>query len=334
MAYPSPQTGNRMMELRRNQQARQDEQSRLSQEPHFGAAKSGFMGERDYLNALNEDAELENLDSQAGGRGPARSFGFYPAQGFRSARPGLGALSLGGGAGEEDPYDKSIRQGLATQEYQRGRASMDEYASDKFDRAVQANRPSPSQALDLGYTADAAGKVGDIERNEGLRNARAGAEAFMDPTITRARTTANSEQEQLLESRYGRQADAEAKIESARIAAGGKTGAAAITQAGGLNREAIRGLLKSRELQALTGGKPLDPAQQQQVEDLLWREANRGTPSPDNLPATQGVDDASFQALVAGAADNGPGADHLASYWEQLTPQQQAIARQRLGGRQ
>lgn len=320
---------NRMMELRNKQRARQDEQFRLTQEPHFGPAHSGFMNEHDYVGALNEDSELANLDSLSQGRGPARSLAFYGAPGLRGARPGVGTMSMAGGgdmvddfrAEQHTPADVANAVGDVGQVFKRGR-TMEQLGD--MDAITRSLRPTGTRALDMGYTADAAGKVGNIERNEGLRNARAGAEAFMDPTVTKARQTQNTEDERLLESRYGRQADAEAKVESARIAAGGRVGAANATAQGGISREQVKGLLKSRELQGLIGGQTLDPAHMADVENYLWQGLQ---PQQQAQP----VDDPSFQALVAGAGVNSAGADQLAQIWDRLSPEQQAIARQRLG---
>lgn len=336
--------GGRAEELRNRQRARQEEQFRLTQVPHFGASGSGFTGERDYLNALNEDAELENLDSLNAGHGLAKSNGGYQLPGLRQARPGVGSMSLTAGgstdmveqqrsANSEDPYDKRVRMAgadLADQAVTQGRMGIEEQTRGQYDRAAAASAPRGTRALDLGYSGAAAKKVGDIERSEGLENARAGANAFMDPTVTHARQTQNSEDERLLESRYGRQAEADAKVQAAQIAANGRIGAAGVTAQGGVSRDAIKGLLKSRELQGMIGGQTLGPAQMQDLEDLMLRNLNGqgGQPQPQ-----QQVDPASFEALVAGAGDNGPGADKLAQWWDQLTPQQQQIARQRLGGR-
>jgi hypothetical protein len=336
MAFDTGFQTNRMMELRNRQRQRQEEQFRLTQEPHFGAPRSGFMNEHDYISALNEDSELANLESLNAGKGPARSMGFYPAQGLRQSRPGVGSMSLTGGDqfAQQDEYQDRVRAQNESQpdiQRQKGADTMRELG--EMDAITGSLQPRGRRALDLGYTADAARKVGDIQRSEGLNNARAEAGAFMDPTVSGARKTANAEQESLLESRYGRQADAEAKIRAAEIAAQGKTGAASITARGGVTRDAIKGLLKSRELQGLIGGQTLDPSKMQDVEDLLWRGLQPGeTMGQNDLVARPGVDEPSFQALLAGAAGgNQAGQDQLAQYWDQLTPEQQAVVRQRLG---
>jgi hypothetical protein len=324
---------NRLMELRNKQRQRQEEQFRLTQEPHFGPARSGFMNEHDYIGALNEDSELANLESLNEGKGPARSSAFYPVQGLRQARPGVGTMSLAGGgdmvddfrAQQHTPTDEANVAGDVGQVFKRGRTMQELGDMDAITRSL---RPTGQRALDLGYTADAAGKVGDIQRREGMNNARAAAREFQDPEVAGARAQQNAEDERLLESRYGRQADAEAKVRSAEIAAQGRVGAANATAQGGISREQVKALLKSRELQGLIGGQTLDPAHMQDVEDYLWQGLQ-----PQGAQVGGGVDNASFEALVAGAAVNSQGADKLAQYWDQLTPAQQAQVRQRLGRR-
>lgn len=323
MAGLTSTTDNRLEYLRTTQQKRKAEQARLQTVGGFGAPKSGFTGEQDYRTSLNEESELARLEAETSGRPKPRSLVNYGAPSMRSARPGVGSHSLGGDD-EEDPMDKALRQGLLTQEYQRGQVGMDEYVGDKAERAIEFARPKGERALNLGYTAANARQLGDIHRDEGFANAQAGADTFMDPRIKEARGQANQEQEALLTARYGHEADAAAKVRAAEIAAGAKTGAASITAGGGLNREAIRSLVRSRETQGLLNGK-LDEGQTSQLEDLLWRQANSGQGGAEGAQALGPgrVDDISLNALIAGAQGNKTGRDQLDQYWTQLTPEQQ-----------
>jgi len=326
---------NRLQELRNRQQQRQQEQYRLSLEPHFGAARSGFNNEHDYVQALNEDSEAANLEGLLSGRGPARTAAFYQLPGLRASRPGAGSYGIGGDmsgdmvddfrAQQHTPVAYANEVGDQQQVFKRGRTL--ENLSDR-DAIVNSLRPTGQRALDLGYTSEFARKTGDIERSEGLNNARAAASAFMDPTVRAAREQEVSEQERLLDARYNRDADNAAKVEAARIAAAGRVGAANASGTNAMSREAIRGLVRSRETQALMGGKS-DPARDQQFEDYLFNAANGG-----GQASPQGIDPYSFNALIAGAGNGtGPGADQLAQFWDRMSPEQQAIVRQRFAGR-
>lgn len=352
-SFANASAGNRMRELRERQQQRQQEQFRLTKEPHFGAPRSGFQNEHDYLDALNEDSELANLQSLDAGRGLAQSSANYGIPGLRGTRPGVGQLSLTGQGStdmveqqraqqSEDPIDKATRQAgadLLQQGVTRGRMQIDQATSDQYDRAAAATAPRGKRALDLGYTADAAGKYGDIDRGESLKNAQAGATEFLDPHVREARKLEVDEQERLLDARYGKQADAAAKIEAARIAAGARTDSAGITAGGGLTREAIRGLLKSRELNSLTG-QPLDPQQQQSLEDLMWRQAHGQQPGMGPGDEKAGYDPPptidSLLADVNGNQNLVGGYEKLKEIqnkidWSQLTPDEKAQITRGLG---
>lgn len=276
----------------------------------------------------------------AGGvRGAKGSVG---VPGLRQTRPYVGSMSLADDGGDPD-FSRSMRS-LALQrahteneilDQQRRGGMLDlDMATFGSHNALRDDLLDRGPDFDLasGRAGARAAASGDIARREGSETARAQARSFMDPTVAAARSQAVDEQERLLTARYGREADAAAKVEAARLAADARTRSADTAARGGLTREAIRGLLKSRELQALIGGQGLDPQRSAEVEDLLWREASGGTPAAQNMPDT-GVDDVSLRALIAGAQGNAAGAEQLAGVWDQLTPQQQAMVRAAMGRR-
>jgi hypothetical protein len=303
------------------------------------APPSGFMGEKDYLQAQNDEAELLNIASVLSGKGmPTTRVGQSQTigaggggtPGLRSSRPGMGNLSLAGG----DDADPLVRENmmlsndLMDQQRRSGVMDIEDRVTSRFDRAAADQAQNPEQALFSGRTGATVNAVGNLRRGEALEDARSAATTFMDPTVSQARGVKVGEDERLITARYGREADAAAKIEAARIAAGGKVDAANATAGGALTREAIRGLLKSREIQTMMGGQPMDESV---VDQLMMRYAQPGGAGEQPQP----VDEASLQALIAGArqgGDNSPAGQQLASWWPNMTPEQQARVRQAMAG--
>lgn len=306
----------------------------------FSSGINNSAGE--YTAMLNRQGEIADIRSRLSGRGPANVQHSYKGTSFaerdnmlpglRQTRPGAGSLSLG-----LDPEDPQVRAMLMERfasendildtQRRAGRLQLDAGIGAHIDNLRRPAPVSQDHELFSGMAAARGQRMGELENQAGLMKARGAAEAFMDPTVSRARGQQVDEQERLLTARYGREADALARVEAARIAAEGRVGAANATAQGALTREAIRGLLKSRELQQLLGGQEISPEQAAGLESLLNRYAGGGAEEP------QGIDDASFEALLAGARVNPQGADQLAQYWAQLSPQQQARVRQVMGGR-
>lgn len=317
---------NRLSNLRRNQAGRRNTQFTLGQETLLPgqAPRSGFSNEREYLNAANEDSEILNLEHLLAGKPKPTTrvgeAGVVP--GLRSSRPGMGQLSM---AGEEDAIDRNARQDQADFAFKHNKMNIEDRLEGRYQRTIDAHDMNPEQRLHSGRTAAAANAYGNINREQGMANAQSAARTFMDPTVTQARGVQVDEQERLLTARYGREADAIAKVEAAKIAADARVGAANATAGGGLQREAIRGLLKSREMQQMMGGKPMDDST---IDQLMLRYAQGGEAQPDYT-----IDEPSLQALIAGAragGDNSPAGQQLQQYWGQMTPEQQARVRQAL----
>jgi hypothetical protein len=156
-----------------------------------------------------------------------------------------------------------------------------------------------------------------------LQGARGAARTYMDPLVSQARGQQVAEQEQLLDARYGKEAELQQKAEAARVAADAKIRAAELAAGGGLQRSAIAGLLKSRELRTLMTGKG-DPSDAQ-IDALLNSYARGQGPEDASAPA---VDDASLEALIAGAKASQQGFQQLKGMLNQLTPEQKARVRQ------
>ncbi len=241
--------------------------------------------------------------------------------GLRSTRPGAGSLGL---LDALDPEEARawIRAGLgdeATAARIANEGAADDLENERMNRALALSQPTPEQNLFRGVTGARARAIGGLEDEATLRQARGTARAFTDPEVAAARQQANQEQEALLQARYGREADAAARIEAARIAAAGRVDSANATSRGALTREAIRGLLKSRELSQLLGGQEPTPEQAAGLEGLLNRYAGAGEGQEE-----QQVDDASLDAMIAGAKVNDDGKQKLAEWWPALTAAQQA----------
>lgn len=314
-------------------------------EPRSGAS-SGFLGEKDYINALNEEGELADIQSIISGKGGVKRQGFYPAStgvpGLRQTRPGVGELSMAGEGGADDyqnydPIGKMQRESSSIMRQanedsmmdtarQAGQFNLDAARQRENEDAVaRAQDRGPSFELASGRAGARAQQVGDIMRGQGLQDARAAARTYMDPVVGQGREQQLSDEERLLDARYGKADELEQKRQAAIEAANAKRDVAWITQQGGMTREGMRGLLKSRELRGLLTGKT-DPSDSQ-LDTLMNTYAHGQSPEETQAPA---VDDASLAALIAGAGTSNAGKQQLKALWGQLTPEQQDQARKAL----
>jgi hypothetical protein len=244
------------------------------------------------------------------------------SSGFRAPNRSGGSISIYGpqGAGA-DPMAAVDNERLRAQQIRMNDYRLQEAANNLADDA-RANLEGGDFDVFSGRYGKRAGAVGDVQRSEFARNKAAEARTYFDTDVAAQRDAETDRQERLLTARYGREADAAAKIEAARIAAAAKEGAARTTAGGAMNREAIRALLKSRELTGLIGGSD---DQVTQFEDLM-----RGMVPGQEAP--QGIDTISFNALLA--SGNSPaGRQQLTAIWDQLSPEQQAQVRTQLGRR-
>lgn len=292
------------------------------------------LGERGYRDALNQDAEAAEIEAMLNGE-QMHTSAAYPVPGMRSTRPGIGSLSLAGGGGGDDivRQNAQLQNDLLEQARRQGVMDIEDRIRGRETEAINGMKRrymDPAEQVFSGRADAFARKAGDIERGETMRNARTEAEAFTDPTVAGARRTAVDEEERLLTARYGREADAAAKVRAAEIAAQGRVNAANTTGRAGLEKAALQGLLKSREISNMMGG---DPAKMKELEDLLMRY----TQQPEAETLIGEVDNPSLEAMIAGAQaegrDDGPSGQLLSQWWDRMTPAQQARVRQALGGR-